>query len=308
MKSRDTIAAVPPPASSEDLFGRLARCLTRYAARRSPPALADRLEEEWLADLRTRRGALAQLRFSLGCCWASRVIAHDPIAFGATVTVATGGNGTAAFGAHDPSFFSRRTTVFIVILCLHVAAIYGFASGFVQQVVIDALPRSLKGRVLEQPVVQVQPLPTPHFVPTAVIPALPPKAPDFVLLQPVYPGAEDLVPVVPQLADPMVERSAVPRVPGGPGSGFPNTRDYYPAASIRSEEAGVAAVRVCVDRNGRLTSDPVIVESSGYQRLDGGALALARAGSGHYRSTIENGAPVTDCYPFRIRFELQSFR
>jgi TonB family protein len=85
-------------------------------------------------------------------------------------------------------------------------------------------------------------------------------------------------------------------------------RDFYPPGSILAEETGAAAVRVCVDRNGRLTSDPLIVESSGYRRLDGGALALARAGSGHYRSTTEDGAPVSGCYAFRVRFELQSVR
>jgi periplasmic protein TonB len=133
-----------------------------------------------------------------------------------------------------------------------------------------------------------------------------PRLPDFDLSPPVITGEEVSLGVPASTALPETDSRAVTRVTGGPGSGFPNTRDFYPAAAIRAEEAGVAAVRVCVDRNGRLTSDPVIVESSGYQRLDGGALALARAGSGHYRSTMENGTSVTDCYPFRIRFELQS--
>ncbi|HYM29333.1 MAG TPA: hypothetical protein VET66_14380 [Steroidobacteraceae bacterium] len=39
--------------------------------------------------------------------------------------------------------------------------------------------------------------------------------------------------------------------------------------------------------------------------LDGGALALARAGSGHYRPATEDGRPVSACFPFRIRFEMR---
>jgi TonB family protein len=310
MKSRDPIAAVPPPASSNKvLLAQTAHWLTRCAARRSPAALAERLEEEWLADLALRRGTLPQLRFALGCCWAARVIAHDPIAFGATAAAAAGGSGVgASFAAHDPSFFSRRTTVLILILCLHAAAIYGFASGFVRQVFTEALPHSFKGVVLDPTVVDIQPLKPQRIVPTAGIVAALPHVPDFGLPQLVPSVNEESVPGPPLTIEAAAPARDVSRVLGGPGAGFPATRDFYPPGSIRAEESGAAAVRVCVDGNGRLTSDPLIVESSGYRRLDGGALALARAGSGHYRSTTENGAPVSGCYAFRVRFELQSLR
>jgi len=32
---------------------------------------------------------------------------------------------------------------------------------------------------------------------------------------------------------------------------------------------------------------------------------LARAGSGHYRATTEDGQPVNSCYPLGIRFQLK---
>jgi hypothetical protein len=64
-------------------------------------------------------------------------------------------------------------------------------------------------------------------------------------------------------------------------------------------------VQVCVDAIGRLTSDPAITHSSGNARLDAGALTLAKAGSGHYRPTIEDGRAVGSCFPFRIRFEFR---
>ena len=42
------------------------------------------------------------------------------------------------------------------------------------------------------------------------------------------------------------------------------------------------------------------------ERLNEGALRLAKAGSGHYGATIEDGRPVNSCYPFRIRFDLRN--
>jgi TonB family protein len=111
-------------------------------------------------------------------------------------------------------------------------------------------------------------------------------------------------PVQPKLPPPSA--NVVNRVQGGPGIGFPSTDDFYPDASIRLEEKGLVTVQVCVDGRGRLTSEPTIVQSTGSSRLEEGALRLAKAGSGHYRATTEDGRPVDSCYPFRIRFDLRN--
>jgi TonB family protein len=97
---------------------------------------------------------------------------------------------------------------------------------------------------------------------------------------------------------------AITRIMGGPGKGFPNTDDYYPSAARRMSEQGVTAVRVCVDEKGSLMEQPAIAQTSGSARLDEGALKLARAGSGRYRASTEDGRPVSSCYAFRIKFEL----
>jgi TonB family protein len=101
------------------------------------------------------------------------------------------------------------------------------------------------------------------------------------------------------------ETHVVKQLAGGPGAGFPETADFYPSPSIRLSEEGMSIVQVCVDRKGRLTSEPSTVKSSGSARLDEAALKLARAGSGHYRATTEDGKPVNSCYPFGIRFQLK---
>jgi TonB family protein len=97
----------------------------------------------------------------------------------------------------------------------------------------------------------------------------------------------------------------VNRVRGGPGAGFPSADIYYPASAKRLGEHGVAAVHVCVDPAGRLTSAPTIADPSGSSRLDAGAIMLARAGSGRYRPTMEDGQAVQSCYTFRVRFQLR---
>ncbi|HMH88172.1 MAG TPA: energy transducer TonB, partial [Steroidobacteraceae bacterium] len=104
---------------------------------------------------------------------------------------------------------------------------------------------------------------------------------------------------------PVTPTRAVQQVAGGPGAGFPETADFYPSVSIHLEEEGFSTVRVCVDKTGRLTSAPTTVKGSGSTRLDEAALKLARAGSGHYRATTEDGQAVNSCYPFGIRFQLK---
>jgi TonB family protein len=98
----------------------------------------------------------------------------------------------------------------------------------------------------------------------------------------------------------------VQQVPGGPGTGFPDPDDFYPVLAKHLEEQGAATVQVCVDAKGRLTSAPTTLQGTGSARLDEGALKLARAGSGHYRATTQDGQPVNSCFPFRVRFQLRN--
>jgi TonB family protein len=284
----------------------LAHRLILRAAHKAPAALAERLEEEWLADLASRRGPLARLRLAMGCCWATAVITRD---FNVPQLATSGaGNGHKNWlGDHryDLPLLSRRTVTLLLIAGLHALLIYVFASGFAQQFSL-IIPEIMHGVVIDAN----RPQPPPHVLST-----LPFKAtvirditdtfdPDRFDLT-IAKGDESkrtaddppggpLPPGVP----------AVVRVLGGPGRNFPTTEDYYPTASRRISETGAANVQVCVDSKGYLTGSPTLSKSSGSQRIDDAALKLARAGSGHYRPTTEDGAPVNSCYGYRIRFEL----
>jgi protein TonB len=284
----------------------LAQRLIVRAAQRAPAALSQRLEEEWLADLGSRTGSLSRLRLALGCCWASRVIAHD---FRVPQLAASG---AAAAHKHvlselrfDLPLLSRRTVAFIAIAAVHVLIIYVFISGLAQHVAAS-IPSLMRATVILQPEPQ-HPLPAPlpptfKFTAVTVDPAVADAA-KFNF------GPELTEPPATQTrgseerAQPPPARP-VQRVLGGPGKDFPNTDDYYPTASRRMAETGAATVRVCVDKQGRLNGEPTLAQTSGSRRIDDGVLNLARAGSGHYRPTLEDGAPVNSCFAYRIRFTL----
>jgi TonB family protein len=302
MNSRNDLNASATP--SDIPVERLAVWLIQHAARRSPPSLAERLEEEWFADLSAQAGALSRLRFALGCCWATRVIALDPIAFGAPAArTATAHVAVATYAPHDSPLFSRRTLVLLFIVGLHLIVFYSFNLGL-GGTIAEALPTRIKTIFIDEP-----------SPPTPPPPVLDPTPGDWPTVRPQWDDpvislTETVVtsegPVITPFPDlPTPEPTPLKRVLGGPGSGFPSTADFYPPTSRRIGESGVTAVRVCVDGHGRLTTDPTIWQSSGSARLDEGALALARAGSGRYRSTTEDGNPVTYCYPFRVRFQLK---
>jgi hypothetical protein len=51
-------------------------------------------------------------------------------------------------------------------------------------------------------------------------------------------------------------------------------------------------MRACVNVSGHLMGELIITGSSGTQRLDEGALTLAKAGDRHYRPATQDGRPI----------------
>lgn len=287
----------------------IGRRLIQHAARNTPPPLAERLQEEWLADLDTRQGQMSRLLFGIGCCWATRIIARDYRALKLSAASAAKGSMTMTARAQaDTTFFSRRTSVLIAMIGVHVLVIYALATGVGHQL-IKQLPTPLVAEFLKDPPAPTQLPPPPTTVdlerPRVIDLGPPPEVvidtgPDLSGIQrEPQPTVSDPVPSqLPPAPAPMK------RVLGGPGKGFPNFADYYPSAARRLGEQGNAAVQVCVDPSGRLTSEPKLMQSSGSARLDEGAIKLATAGSGHYRATTENGTPVSSCFGYLIKFNL----
>jgi TonB family protein len=276
--------------------------LIHYAARTAPDSLSERLEEEWLADLAEQHGGLSRLRFAIGCCWATRVIAHEHLISG--MAISRSGAGHSAMGGFAPaSFSSRRSAVLLLIIAVHAILIYGFASAFVHGVI--KVPTITHGSVVNAP--------QRHLAPP------PPIDPRWTSARPVLPRIDGVFSFPPDdtgtittlVPQPLPTGGTSPpphplvtRMVGGPGPGFPSAEDYYPPAARRLGAQGVATVQVCVNEAGRLSAPATIAQTSGSTSLDEGALKLATAGSGHYRATTEDRRPVSDCYPVRIRFQL----
>ena len=298
-----------------DWIDGFSRNLVHRAVQRAPDTLSERLEEEWLADMAERHGSFSRLRLALGCYWATYAIAREHsvaareqrVATVAAVGPRTAQVNFAGYAQETASLFSGRSATFLLVAALHAAVLCGLAVG-ISSKFTKVIPTRFETEVIEKrlPPIDLPPAPTPNWSTPVVerppIKELPPieqESPprDDAKVVTTEPPGTDVTPLPP---------AKVIRVVGEPGKGFPNTSDFYPPASIRGGEMGVAAVRACVDGNGRLTSDPTIVQSTGKPRLDEAALKLARAGSGHYRATTEDGKPVSSCYAFGIRFDLRN--
>jgi TonB family protein len=284
----------------------LAHRLIRRAARSAPPAVAERLEEEWSADLAARTGTFSRLRLAIGCWWATGVITRDFAVPQVAASSAGGGARTLlAEAQYDFPLLSRRTVTFVVIAGVHLLLIYALVFGFAQRVP-QTPPTVTNGSVLTETRPEH---PAPPLIPVIVKPLTTGKI-DLVIPEPTnFEIPDDPTGLEGKTGPQLIVDSPPPppvihRLLGGPGKGFPNTDDFYPAASRRLAETGATTVQVCVDTQGRLARDPVVTQSSGIGRLDDGALKLAKAGSGHYRPTTENDQPVNSCYPYRIRFRL----
>jgi TonB family protein len=289
------------PLSSGSAAERLARWLVQRAARRAPDSLAARLEEEWLADLGARARSASRLRFAIGCCWATRVIARE-----LAIAVPVASSGLAGGLAVRPSegLPSRRTATFLLVIGVHVALLYALITAvgttvFRPKPILPIQVREVK----EQRELAPMDLPRVAMTDKWTIVAKPPEFP------PQQDAGAGTMQTEPYVAPPRPALLADPprpvRLQGGPGSGFPDTEDYYPSASKRIGEQGLVQVEVCVGPDGRLSADPTLAQSSGFKRLDDGALRLAKAASGHYRPSTEDGHPVHSCYAYKIRFTMK---
>jgi|HubBroStandDraft_5_1064220.scaffolds.fasta_scaffold199980_2 TonB family protein len=289
----------------------LARRLIQHAARRAPGPLSERLAEEWSADMSERPPGFSRLRFAIGCCWATSIIAREHR--GAAVPAVTAAVAPAHVGSYmqmGPAYSPRRTVTFMLVASLHAAVLGGLMLGLTQHLKKPA-PVDFQTRIIDQ---ERQPEPAPT-IPQPNISKTTIDLPRVIDLSPIV--VEDSVTAVEtpptievgegntaEIVPPDPPR-AVKRVQGAPTAGFPNTSDYYPDRDIRAGRQGATAVTVCVDIRGRLTSSPSILKSSGFLSLDQAALRLATAGSGHFRPTTEDGRPVNSCYGFEIQFVLK---
>jgi periplasmic protein TonB len=204
---------------------------------------------------------------------------------------------------HDTEFFTGRTAVLFAIIGLHVFIGWALATGLARKA-IEVLAPPIQTDIVQEEVKKNEPPPPPP--PEFQKPPVEVPPPDVTIDMPVETTQTT---AITNVTTKHVEAPAAPhpsnRTKLGPGKGFPNTEDYYPQASRRLEEQGMAVVAVCVDPSGKLSQDPTIATSSGSARLDEGALKLAKAASGRYKPATEDGKAIAACDRIGIRFQLR---
>jgi hypothetical protein len=114
-----------------DWVGWMAIRLIHQAARHAPDFLSKRLQEEWLADLEAQCGGLSRLRFAIGCCWATRVIAQERAVPAQPVSCSPiAHRHFIRFTRDEFPFLTGGAASFVLVVSLHAAVLYGLAAGF----------------------------------------------------------------------------------------------------------------------------------------------------------------------------------
>jgi protein TonB len=208
--------------------------------------------------------------------------------------------------ARDNTFVTRRAIVFFVIVAFHVLLIWALATGLARKVV-EVLAPPISADIVEELEKRDEPPPPPP--PQMERPPVEVPPPEVAIDIPMESSNTAITDVTDK---PVVRAPPPPPAPPKPTNvvrarpdlkRFPSSEDYYPAASKRLGETGTVTVRVCISPSGKLEGEPTVQESSGSARLDEGGVKLAKAG--RYLPGSNDGQPVTDCFAFKVKFELK---
>jgi periplasmic protein TonB len=205
---------------------------------------------------------------------------------------------------HDTEFFTRRSAVLLFIIALHVFIGWALATGLARKA-IEVLAPPIQTDILQEEQKKVEPPPPPP--PDLMKPPVEVPPPDVTIDLPVETAQTTAITNVTTKhieAPPPVVHPSVHIPPKIDVKHFPNSEDYYPAASKRLGEEGSPTVHVCIEANGKLNGNPSIAQSSGSARLDEGAINLAKAGARWISPAIEDGKPAAGCLDFRVKFQL----
>jgi len=203
---------------------------------------------------------------------------------------------------HDSTFLTRRGAVLVAIIALHVFIFWALATGLAQRA-IEVIAPPIQTDIVQEEVKKNEPPPPPP--PEFQKPPVEVPPPDVTVDLPVETTQTTAISNVTtkhvEAAPPKAVNRTAPKIDA---KHFPNSEDYYPAASKRLGEEGTATVHVCLDAGGKLSAAPAIAQSSGKERLDGGALDLAKAGARYISPATEDGKPVPGCLDFRVKFQM----
>ena len=207
----------------------------------------------------------------------------------------------AAYLEQDSGFFTRRGMVLVAIILLHLFIFWALATGLAKRAVEMIAPPIQT--VIETETHKEAPPPPPP-PPTFERPPVEIPPTDTIVEMPVAQTTTAISNTTTQHVAPAAPKPPGVKTPPRIGKGFPNSEDFYPAASKRLGEEGAPTVKVCIGAGGKLTEPPIIAQSSGSARLDEGALNLVKAGARYIQPGTEDGKPIDSCFEFRIKFQM----
>lgn len=183
---------------------------------------------------------------------------------------------------------SRRTTVLVAIVALHVAGFYALAQSRVEvdkpapttvAVILTSARPVASPPALPDPLrpvaVAVQAVPTLRLPPPDLPVQAAPTAPSAITLAAATPGPSERIE-----SDVPIEVSAIEYLR--------EPRPRYPAEARKRRVQGVVLVRVLVDEDGK-PCDVRIERSSGHEDLDAAARDAVRRAM--FKPYLENGVP-----------------
>ena len=206
---------------------------------------------------------------------------------------------------HDSTFITRRGIVLGAIIALHVLILWALATGLARKA-IELVAPPIQTDIVEEATKKNEPPPPPP--PEFEKPPVEVPPPDVVVDLPTETQSTSTAITASTKhveAAPAAPVHKAVKVPAKiDAAHFPHSEDYYPAASKRLGEEGSPVVKVCWGADGKPTGPPVIATSSGKDRLDTGAIDLAKAGMRYISPPTEDGKPVADCFEFRVKFQM----
>jgi protein TonB len=206
----------------------------------------------------------------------------------------------AAYLEQDSGFFTRRGLVLLAIILLHLFIFWALATGLARRA-IEVIAPPIQTVIETETHKDAPPPPPPP--PTFERPPVEIPPTDTIVEMPVAVTTTAISNTTTQHVAPVVAKpvnKTAPKI----GKGFPNSEDFYPAASKRLGEEGSPTVHVCIGAGGKLTEEPKISGTSGSARLDEGAIALVKAGARYIQPGTEDGKPIDSCFDFRIKFQM----
>jgi TonB family protein len=195
---------------------------------------------------------------------------------------------------------SRRTLAAGGILMIHVLVAYLWITGF--RLPLAPHPDADINAFVMPPAEPVPTTPTPLVnVGTPQRPTIPEQpVPDLQV--DAAPDATPISAALPHEPDMFVAAGAKLPIRTLGRNVLPDAESYYPPELRRLGVQGATDVNVCVDPSGVRAGEPQIRKSSGNERLDQGALNVAR--HGRYARSVQGDRPVANCFEFRIVFRL----